>query len=83
VRKMRASVLVIGPLLARMKRARVSAPVGVAPSAPRPINLHLKGLASLGAEITLEHGLCHRIRPATEGAEISFDIVTVTGRRTS
>ena len=78
VRKMRASVLVLGPLLARMKRARVSLPGGCAIGA-RPINLHLKGLASLGAEITLEHGYVTASAPQLRGAEISFDIVTVTG----
>ena len=55
VRKMRASVLVLGPLVARLKRARVSLPGGCAIGA-RPINLHLKGLALLGADIKLEHG---------------------------
>ncbi len=78
VRKMRASVLVLGPLVARLGRARVSLPGGCAIGA-RPINLHLQGLASLGAKITLSHGYveaeCSRLR----GAEIYFDVVTVTG----
>ncbi len=78
VRKMRASILVLGPLVARLKRARVSLPGGCAIGA-RPINLHLKGLEQLGAEITLAHGYveatCERLR----GAEIYFDVVTVTG----
>jgi UDP-N-acetylglucosamine 1-carboxyvinyltransferase len=78
VRKMRASVLVLGPLLARMKRARVSLPGGCAIGA-RPINLHLKGLAALGAEITLEHGYVTASAKRLKGAEIYFDIVTVTG----
>jgi UDP-N-acetylglucosamine 1-carboxyvinyltransferase len=78
VRKMRASVLVLGPLLARMKRARVSLPGGCAIGA-RPINLHLKGLSALGAEITLEHGYVSASARRLKGAEISFDIVTVTG----
>jgi UDP-N-acetylglucosamine 1-carboxyvinyltransferase len=78
VRKMRASVLVLGPLLARMKRARVSLPGGCAIGA-RPINLHLNGLAALGAEITLEHGYVTASAQRLRGAEISFDIVTVTG----
>ncbi|MGE5258221.1 MAG: UDP-N-acetylglucosamine 1-carboxyvinyltransferase [Hyphomicrobiales bacterium] len=78
VRKMRASVLVLGPLLARMKRARVSLPGGCAIGA-RPINLHLKGLAALGAEITLEHGYVTASARQLRGAEVSFDIVTVTG----
>ncbi|MBI5577581.1 MAG: UDP-N-acetylglucosamine 1-carboxyvinyltransferase [Deltaproteobacteria bacterium] len=78
VRKMRASVLVLGPLVARLKRARVSLPGGCAIGA-RPINLHLKGLASLGAEITLEHGYVTASAERLKGAEIYFDIVTVTG----
>jgi UDP-N-acetylglucosamine 1-carboxyvinyltransferase len=55
VKTMRASVLVLGPLLARLKRARVSLPGGCAIGA-RPINLHLNGLAKLGAKIELKHG---------------------------
>ena len=78
VRKMRASVLVLGPLVARMKRARVSLPGGCAIGA-RPINLHLKGLAALGAEIALEHGYVTASAQRLRGAEIHFDIVTVTG----
>jgi UDP-N-acetylglucosamine 1-carboxyvinyltransferase len=78
VRKMRASVLVLGPLVARLKRARVSLPGGCAIGA-RPINLHLKGLASLGAEIRLEHGYVTASAERLRGAEIYFDIVTVTG----
>ncbi len=78
VRKMRASVLVLGPLVARLGRARVSLPGGCAIGA-RPINLHLQGLARLGAEINLSHGYveasCNRLR----GAEIYFDVATVTG----
>jgi UDP-N-acetylglucosamine 1-carboxyvinyltransferase len=75
---MRASVLVLGPLVARLKRARVSLPGGCAIGA-RPINLHLKGLAALGAEITLEHGYVTASAKRLRGAEIYFDIVTVTG----
>ncbi len=78
VRKMRASVLVLGPLIARLKRARVSLPGGCAIGA-RPINLHLKGLAALGAEIALEHGYVTASAKRLKGAEIYFDIVTVTG----
>ncbi len=78
VRKMRASVLVLGPLVARMKRARVSLPGGCAIGA-RPINLHLKGLAALGAEIALEHGYVEASAQRLRGAEIYFDVVTVTG----
>jgi len=78
VRKMRASVLVLGPLVARLKRARVSLPGGCAIGA-RPINLHLKGLAALGAEIALEHGYVTASAKRLKGAEIYCDIVTVTG----
>jgi len=78
VRKMRASVLALGPLVARLKRARVSLPGGCAIGA-RPINLHLKGLAALGAEIALEHGYVTASARRLRGAEIYFDIVTVTG----
>lgn len=78
VRKMRASILVLGPLVARLKRARVSLPGGCAIGA-RPINLHLKGLEKLGARIDLAHGYveasCDRLR----GADIYLDMVTVTG----
>jgi UDP-N-acetylglucosamine 1-carboxyvinyltransferase len=78
VRKMRASILVLGPLVARLKKARVSLPGGCAIGA-RPINLHLKGLQQLGAKIELAHGYveasCHRLK----GADIYFDVVTVTG----
>ena len=78
VRKMRASILVLGPLMARLKKARVSLPGGCAIGA-RPINLHLKGLQRLGAKIDLAHGYveasCDRLR----GADIYFDVVTVTG----
>jgi UDP-N-acetylglucosamine 1-carboxyvinyltransferase len=78
VRKMRASILVLGPLVARLKKARVSLPGGCAIGA-RPINLHLRGLQRLGAKIDLAHGYveasCQRLR----GADIYFDVVTVTG----
>ena len=78
VRKMRASVLVLGPLVARLGKARVSLPGGCAIGA-RPINLHLKGLAALGASIKLEHGYVEASAPRLKGAEIYFDVVTVTG----
>jgi UDP-N-acetylglucosamine 1-carboxyvinyltransferase len=75
---MRASVLVLGPMLARFGRARVSLPGGCA-IGTRPIDRHLAGLEQLGAEIKLEHGYvearCDRLR----GAELTFDDVTVTG----
>lgn len=78
VRKMRASILVLGPLLARLKKARVSLPGGCAIGA-RPINLHLSGLAKLGADIRLEHGYVEASAPRLAGEEIFFDIPTVTG----
>lgn len=78
VRKMRASVLVLGPLVARLGRARVSLPGGCAIGA-RPINLHLKGLAALGASIDLKHGYVEATASCLKGAEIYFDVVTVTG----
>ena len=78
VRKMRASILVLGPLVARLKKARVSLPGGCAIGA-RPINLHLKGLAALGARIDLAHGYVEASADELKGAEIYFDRVTVTG----
>lgn len=79
VRKMRASILVLGPILARMHKARVSLPGGCAIGA-RPIDLHLKALEQMGAEIELEHGYVNAKTPGgLKGAEIYFDVVTVTG----
>jgi UDP-N-acetylglucosamine 1-carboxyvinyltransferase len=78
VKTMRASVLVLGPLLAREGRARVSLPGGCAIGA-RPINLHLSALEKLGAEITVEHGYVEARAERLRGAEIYFDTVTVTG----
>ncbi len=78
VRKMRASILVLGPLLARLKKARVSLPGGCAIGA-RPINLHLKGLERLGAEIELKHGYVEARADRLKGAEIYFDVATVGG----
>ena len=78
VRTMRASVLVLGPLLARFGIARVSLPGGCAIGA-RPINLHLKGLQALGAEITLEHGYVEAKAKRLKGARINFDVSTVGG----
>jgi len=78
VRKMRASILVLGPLLARLKKARVSLPGGCAIGA-RPINLHLKGLALLGAKIELKHGYVEATADHLTGEEIYMDISTVTG----
>lgn len=78
VRTMRASVLVLGPLVARMGRARVSLPGGCAIGA-RPVNLHLKALQELGAEIGLRDGYIEAKAPRLKGATIYFDISTVTG----
>lgn len=79
VRKMRASVLVLGPLLARTGHARVSLPGGCA-IGTRPIDLHLKALAQLGAEIELAQGYVEaRAEGGLKGAEITFPSVTVTG----
>jgi UDP-N-acetylglucosamine 1-carboxyvinyltransferase len=78
VKTMRASVLVLGPLLARFGKARVSLPGGCAIGA-RPINLHLKGLQALGAEINLEHGYVEAEAKRLKGARINFDISTVGG----
>lgn len=78
VRKMRASILVLGPLVARLKKARVSLPGGCAIGA-RPINLHLKGLARLGASVELKHGYVEVSAERLKGNEIYFDIPTVTG----
>lgn len=76
VRKMRASILVLGPLLARRKQARVSLPGGCAIGA-RPINLHLRGMETLGAKIQLEHGYVEAVAPCLTGNEIYFDVVSV------
>ncbi len=75
---MRASILVLGPLVARFGRARVSLPGGCAIGA-RPINLHLKGLELMGARIDLKHGYVEARARQLRGAEIVFDIPTVTG----
>jgi UDP-N-acetylglucosamine 1-carboxyvinyltransferase len=78
VKTMRASTLVLGPLVARMGVARVSLPGGCAIGA-RPINLHIKGLEKLGATITTEHGYVEARASRLKGAEIAFDRITVTG----
>jgi UDP-N-acetylglucosamine 1-carboxyvinyltransferase len=78
VRTMRASVLVLGPLVARMGKARVSLPGGCAIGA-RPINLHLMGLEKLGATVEIEHGYVVARAKRLRGAHIYFDTVTVTG----
>jgi len=78
VKTMRASVLVLGPLLARHGRARVSLPGGCAIGA-RPIDQHLKGLKALGADIHLTHGYVEAKAKRLKGARINFDMPTVGG----
>ena len=78
VKTMRASILVLGPLVARMKKATVSLPGGCAIGA-RPVNLHLMGLEAMGAKIDLRHGYIEAKADQLKGAQISFDIPTVTG----
>ena len=78
VKTMRASVLVLGPLLARHGRARVSLPGGCAIGL-RPVDQHLKGLQAMGAEVTIEHGYISVRAKRLKGARICMDLVTVTG----
>ena len=78
VKTMRASVLVLGPLVARFGKARVSLPGGCAIGA-RPIDQHLKGLEALGARIVLTHGYVEATASRLRGAKILFDLPTVTG----
>ena len=78
VKTKRASVLVLGPLVAKWKRARVSLPGGCAIGA-RPINLHLKGLEALGATVELKRGYVEARAERLRGTKIYFDISTVTG----
>ena len=78
VRTMRASVLVLGPLLARFGKARVSLPGGCA-IGPRPINLHLAGLQAMGAEIDLVEGYVVAKASRLSGTRLLFDTITVTG----
>jgi UDP-N-acetylglucosamine 1-carboxyvinyltransferase len=79
VRQMRASVLVLGPLLARYREARVSLPGGCAIGA-RPVDQHLQGLEALGAKIDVEHGfILARAPKGLRGAEVVFDMQTVGG----
>jgi len=79
VRKMRASILVLGPLLARAGEARVSLPGGCAIGS-RPVDLHIGALQKLGAEISLDNGYVHARAPeGLRGGEIVFPMVTVTG----
>ncbi len=78
VKQMRASVLVLGPLVARFGHARVSLPGGCAIGA-RPINLHLKGLEKLGASIAMDHGYVDARADGLRGTTFYFDTVSVTG----
>ena len=78
VKTMRASTLVLGPLVARCGTARVSLPGGCAIGA-RPIDLHIKGLEQLGAKITQAHGYVEASAERLRGGEIAFDKITVTG----
>lgn len=78
VRKMRASVLVLGPLLARCGEAKVSLPGGCA-IGTRPIDQHLRGLEALGCIFELSGGYIHGRAPDLRGADFTFDVVTVTG----
>ena len=78
VKTMRASTLVLGPLVARMGVARVSLPGGCAIGA-RPIDMHIKGLEKMGAQITQDHGYIEARADRLKGAQIHFDKITVTG----
>jgi UDP-N-acetylglucosamine 1-carboxyvinyltransferase len=79
VKTMRASVLVLGPLLARMGKARVSLPGGCAIGA-RPIDFHMRGLGRLGVELSLEKGYVDgKIDGKLQGCDVNFDIPSVTG----
>lgn len=84
VKTMRAAILVLGPLVARFGEARVSLPGGCAIGS-RPVDLHIKGLQAMGAEINIEHGYIHARVPhgmgskRLKGARIFFDLVSVTG----
>ena len=78
VKTMRASILVLGPLVARFGEARVSLPGGCAIGA-RPVDQHIKGLQAMGADVKVEHGYVHAKVPKLKGARIFTDMVTVTG----
>ena len=79
VSTMRASCLVLGPLLAKLGRARVSLPGGCAIGA-RPIDLHIKGLEAMGAKVWLEQGYVHgTVNGGLKGTQFYFDTVSVTG----
>ncbi len=76
VKRMRASIYVLGPLLARFGRARVSLPGGCA-WGPRPVNLHLEAMAALGAQLSLDHGYIVAWAKRLKGARITFDVSSV------
>jgi len=78
VKTMRASILVLGPLVARFGEARVSLPGGCS-IGQRPVDQHIKGLAALGAEISIEHGFVVARAKRLKGASVRTDMVTVTG----
>ena len=78
VKTMRASILVLGPLLSRLGKAKISLPGGCAIGA-RPIDFHLKGLSAMGVDISLEHGYVVARADKLRGAAIFFDIPSVTG----
>ena len=78
VKTMRASILVLGPLVARMGEARVSLPGGCAIGA-RPVDQHIRGLQAMGAEVAVEHGYVRARSPRLRGARLFTDMVTVTG----
>lgn len=78
VKTMRAAILVLGPLLTRFGEARVSLPGGCAIGS-RPVDLHIKGLQAMGAEIHIEHGYIHATAKRLHGAHICFDLISVTG----
>jgi len=78
VRTMRASILVLGPLLTRFGRADVSLPGGCAIGS-RPVNLHLQGLAAMGADLTVDGGYIRATAKRLKGVDLVMDLVTVTG----
>ena len=78
VKTMRAAILVLGPLLTRFGEARVSLPGGCAIGS-RPVDLHIKGLVAMGAEIRIEQGYIHAKASRLRGAHICFDLISVTG----
>jgi len=78
VKTMRASILVLGPLVARFGQAEVSLPGGCAIGG-RPVNLHLQGLAQMGAEISVRNGYIHASAQRLKGCRLVLDLVTVTG----